>query len=164
MTLRSLVGVVVVISALLGRPVTGIAAGEARWTAGPAVGSLDLFGVGFAGPGVAWAVGDMDPGGSGGALYKTVDGGLDWRPGRRQSEVLASVCCVRRGTGFVAGYSGRIDRTDDGGARWRTLRAERNAEVLNSVFFVDAQHGWVVGAGGLVLRTVDGARWEVVAS
>jgi len=80
-------------------------------------------------------------------------------------EVLTAIQFLTPRTGFVGGYGGRIERTDDGGATWHVQRAERDAEVINSLFFADEQHGWAVGAGGLALRTTDGgAQWFRVAT
>src|SRR5262245_51478316 len=135
------------------------------WSAGAGAGGLDLFAVAVAERGVVWAVGDISPGGTGGLLQKSTDGGETWQPVLRNMEVLTAVHFVSPRTGFLAGYNGRIDRTDDGGETWRTQRAERSSEILSSLWFLDEDNGWAVGAGGLLLRTTDGgAHWASVAT
>src|SRR5689334_3645231 len=85
----------------------------ARWSSGPNVGRLDLLAVDFLDAQTGWAVGEIDPGGTGGAIYQTSDGGRNWRPIARTSEILTSVHFVNAKTGWVAGHAGRIERTDD---------------------------------------------------
>jgi photosystem II stability/assembly factor-like uncharacterized protein len=133
----------------------------ARWAEGPAAGEQDLLGVDLVDESVGWAVGDIAP--TGGAIFATSDGGRTWRPATRTTEVFAAVCFVDARRGWVVGYAGRIERTDDGGRSWTVQRVERGGEVLNSVWFVDADHGVAAGGGGIVLRTVDGgASWSPV--
>ena len=56
-----------------------------RGVAGLNVGTLDLLAVDFIDAQTGWAVGDIDPGGAGGAIYQTLDGGRNWRPIARTS-------------------------------------------------------------------------------
>jgi len=103
-----------------------------------------------------WAVGDIDPGGAGGAIYQTTDGCRTWRSITHTDEILTAIHFVSRTTGWVTGLAGRIERTDDGGLSWRVQRNERESEALNGVFFFDDRRGWVVGGNGLALRTTNG--------
>lgn len=126
-------------------------------------GSLDLFGVQIVDGRLGWAVGDIDPRGVGGRMYRSTDDGRTWTPARATSEVLTGVHFVDAHTGWVAGYAGHIERTDDGGRTWRVQRTEHAGEVLNAVVATDAQHAWAVGARGLILRTSDGgAQWTTI--
>jgi photosystem II stability/assembly factor-like uncharacterized protein len=135
---------------------------NATWKVGPAAGSLDLLAVSFVDSKTGWAVGDIDPSGTGGVVYQTSDGGVAWLPIARTTEVLASVHFVSATLGWAAGYAGRISRTDDGGHTWRNQRTEHEGEILNSIFFIDGETGWAVGGSGLVLRTTDGgSHWYV---
>jgi photosystem II stability/assembly factor-like uncharacterized protein len=110
-------------------------------------------------------VGEIEPRGTGGAVYQTQDGGRSWRPIARTSEILTAVQFVTPQTGWVAGHAGRIARTDDGGLSWKAQRIEREGEVLNAIFFIDPQRGWAVGGSGLVLRTTNGGEsWEQVVT
>ncbi len=132
-----------------------------RWVAGPNVGRLDLLSVDFIDAQTGWVVGEIDPGGAGGVIYQTPDGGRNWRVVARSSEILTSVHFITPKIGWVAGHSGRIERTDDGGMTWKAQRVEREGEVLNSIFFVDEWRGWVVGGSGMVLRTMNGGEaWK----
>lgn len=127
------------------------------------MGTLDLLAVNFIDHQTGWTVGDIDPRGAGGAIYQTVDGGLNWRPIARTNEILTTVYFVSRKIGWVAGHAGRIEHTDDGGLTWKPQRSEREGEVLNSIFFIDQQRGWVAGGNGLVLRTTNGGEtWSKV--
>jgi len=139
----------------------------ARWVAGSSIGKLDLLAVDLIDDKTGWAAGDIDPAGKGGAIYATSDGGASWQPIATTPEVLASICFVSSERGWVAGYAGRIERTDDGGRTWKTQRVERQGEVINSIFFIDERRGWAAGgaasAGGLLLRTPDGGdTWEQI--
>src|SRR5438128_9970956 len=138
---------------------------SAQWSSGPNVGRLDLLAVDFIDAQTGWAVGEIDPGGTGGAIYQTLDGGRSWRPLARTTEILTSVHFVSPKIGWVAGHAGRIERTADGGMTWKTQRVEREDEALNSIFFIDERRGWIVGGSGLVLRTTNGGEsWDRVAT
>jgi len=63
--------------------------------------------------------------------------------------------------GFVAGYSGSLFRTEDGGESWGAVYLGVN-ELIRHVSFVDANNGWAVGHRGSILHTADGGvTWEV---
>lgn len=64
--------------------------------------------------------------------------------------------------GWVAGASGLILRTDDGGSSW-VIQKSGTEEELVDVFFVDQTYGWIVGASGTVLKTGDGgSSWRLM--
>ena len=134
---------------------------DSHWIAGPAVGRADLLGLCFINQTTGWAVGGIDPKGSGGLIYQTNDSGANWHPIARSPEILTSVFFVNDKIGWVAGYAGRIDRTDDGGQTWRSQRPERGSEILNSIYFMNEKVGWAAGGSGLLLKTSDGGNsWE----
>lgn len=128
----------------------------AAWHVAERAGQLDLFSVDFVDATRGWAVGDIDPRGVGGAIFHTTDGGRHWAPLAGRLEVSTSVRFIDPKTGWIAGYAGRIDRSDDGGVSWRPQRPERGREVFNSIWAVDAQCAWAVGVNGLGVRTTDG--------
>lgn len=135
----------------------------AHWQAGPAVGTLDLLGVCFIEKDTGWAVGGIDPKGSGGLIYQTNDGGKTWNAIAQTAEILTSVKFVNARTGWVAGYAGRIDRTDDGGRTWRAQRPERGSDIFNSLFFLNDHVGFAAGGSGLLLKTENGGNsWEPI--
>ncbi|HWN99666.1 MAG TPA: YCF48-related protein [Blastocatellia bacterium] len=132
-----------------------------HWVAGSPVAEVNLLAVDLIDQKNGWAVGDI--GLMSGAVLRTTDGGQSWQAASKTDEILAAVKFVTTTRGWVAGYAGRIQRTDDGGLTWKVQRAEREGEVLNSIFFLDPERGWAVGGSGLLLLTVDGgANWEVV--
>ncbi len=57
--------------------------------------------------------------------------------------------------GFLAGSSGVVLKTTDGGVSFDALDAGVSA-TLRGVSFVDAKTGWVAGSGGTVRQTTDG--------
>jgi photosystem II stability/assembly factor-like uncharacterized protein len=110
-----------------------------------------------------FAVGDI--GLMNGAVLRTSDGGQTWQPVSRTDEILAAVDFVSSTRGWVAGYAGRIQRTDDGGLSWKVQRIEHKNEIINSIFFLDHERGWAVGSGGLLLSTNNGGGiWEVITT
>jgi photosystem II stability/assembly factor-like uncharacterized protein len=136
-----------------------------RGVIGPNAGTLDLLGIAFVDSQTGWCVGDIDPGGSGGVIYQTLDAGRNWRPISRTNEILTAVHFVNLKIGWVAGHSGLIERTDDGGLSWKPQRIEHEGEMLNSVFFIDERRGWVAGGSGLVFRTTDGGEsWNKITT
>jgi photosystem II stability/assembly factor-like uncharacterized protein len=137
-------------------PPTETSPATAAWSIAERAGTLDLFSVDLVDGEHGWAVGDIDPRGTGGAVFQTIDGGPHWMPVAGRNEVSTSVHFIDRRTGWIAGYAGRIDRTDDGGHTWRPQRPERGREVFNSIWAVDARCAWAVGASGLGARTTDG--------
>jgi photosystem II stability/assembly factor-like uncharacterized protein len=110
-----------------------------------------------------FAVGDI--GLMNGAMLRTSDGGRTWQPVSRTDEILAAVDFVSITRGWVAGYAGRIQRTDDGGLSWKVQRIEHKNEIINSIFFLDHERGWAAGSGGLLLATKNGGEyWEVITT
>ena len=109
-----------------------------------------------------------------GALLRSTNGGRDWSPVaegvvtfQNENPVLYFVDALH---GWLA-LSGRILRTDDGGAHWQAtalpmhLRGVSTPSNLpasswgpRALHFADAQHGYAVGDDQMVLRTDDGGR------
>jgi photosystem II stability/assembly factor-like uncharacterized protein len=134
------------------------------WTVAERAGRLDLFSVDFIDPRHGWAVGDIDPRGTGGFVLHTSDGGRHWTVLAGRTEVSTSIHFIDGKTGWIAGYAGRIDRTDDAGVSWRPQRPERGREVFNSIWAIDDRCAWAVGVNGLGARTTDGgATWTSMA-
>ncbi|HYV03647.1 MAG TPA: YCF48-related protein [Blastocatellia bacterium] len=140
---------------------SGPSAQTGRWVAGSPVAEVNLLGVDLIDDKNGWAVGDI--GVMNGAVLRTTDSGKTWQAVSKTDEILAAVKFISPTRGWVAGYAGRIQRTDDGGLTWKVQRAEHEGEVLNSIFFLDADRGWAAGGSGLLLLTIDGgASWEVI--
>ena len=136
---------------------------DAQWVAGSAVAEVNLLGVDLVDDNNGWAVGDISV--VNGAVLRTTDGGRNWRPISSCDEILAAVKFISANRGWVAGYAGRVQRTDDGGVTWKLQRNEHKGEVLNSIFFLDPERGWAAGGAGLVLLTLNGGdTWETIAT
>lgn len=69
----------------------------------------------------------------------------DWR----------ALCFPSADTGFLAGPSGALWQTLDGGVSW-SERDTRTGARLNDIYFQEAQLGWVVGDRGIIRQTTDG--------
>ncbi|MBV1950891.1 MAG: glycosyl hydrolase, partial [Cycloclasticus sp.] len=73
---------------------------------------------------------------------------------------LYAVDFVNDKTGFIAGYSGSLFRTQDGGETWDGIYLGVS-ELIRHVSFVDEKTGWAVGHQGSILHTSDGGTtWE----
>ena len=73
---------------------------------------------------------------------------------------LYAVEFVNDKTGFIAGYSGSLFRTEDGGESWDGIYLGVS-ELIRHVSFVDEKTGWAVGHQGSILHTSDsGTTWE----
>ena len=74
---------------------------------------------------------------------------------------LFAVEFVTDDVGYIAGYSGTILRTRDGGNKWDALYIGRN-ELIRRLSFVDENTGWAVGHRGSIFHTNDaGLTWSV---
>ena len=131
----------------------------------PAPNDRDLRGVSFGWTSVATVVG------AAGLILRSTDGGVTWSP---QSGVpdsvtgvvpppnmrLNAVSFAGPYVGFVAGESGTILRTLDGGATW-TTQATGMTQSLNGVWTLNGVNALAVGAAGTVLASSDiGATWS----
>lgn len=62
-------------------------------------------------------------------------------------------------TGWVAGQSGMIRHTIDGGENWIN-QFQDSDKLFKSVFFIDEQIGWTVGWSNIMHTTDGGENWE----
>ncbi|GEM_PF-1280016 len=80
------------------------------------------------------------------------------------SNSLNAVFLTDANTGTVAGTSGTILHTTNGGLTWPT-QSSGVSQSLNGVFFSSAATGTVVGSSGTILRTTNaGASWTTQSS
>jgi len=99
--------------------------------------------------------------GAGGNIFRTIDGGQQWRivrRGRVPYDHMSDIQFVDDLCGWAVSTTG-ILRTEDGGETWRySLRAtNRNGNYFPvAVQFLDTLNGWAVGRFGEVLRSADG--------
>ena len=74
---------------------------------------------------------------------------------------LFAVEFVTDDVGYIAGYSGTVLRTLDGGDTWDAVYIGRN-ELIRRLSFVDETTGWAVGHRGSIFHTDDaGLTWSV---
>ena len=74
---------------------------------------------------------------------------------------LFAVEFVTDDVGYIAGYSGTVLRTLDGGDTWDAVYIGRN-ELIRRLSFVDETTGWAVGHRGSIFHTGDaGLTWSV---
>ena len=103
--------------------------------------------------------------GTGGAVARTVDGGLSWLtltiPGdTSENDTLNTVCKVDSSTAIVIGWNGKIQRTSDAGITWATLPSNTD-ERLHGIAFPTPSTGIIVGDNGTILRSTDtGKTWN----
>jgi photosystem II stability/assembly factor-like uncharacterized protein len=72
---------------------------------------------------------------------------------------LFDVHFVDENNGWIAGNTGLIMHTSDGGVNWDVQTAPPN-NTYYSIFFTDNQNGWAGGYAGKLIRTTDGgANW-----
>lgn len=135
--------------------------------------SDDFHAVTFAADGATgWIVGRS------GTILATSNGGATWKPRRIStsedtapedsssdditSNDLFSVTSASDGvTGWAAGVSGTILKTEDGGDSWMSRPSGVERDYFTSVAFADnGTTGWAVGWNGTVVRTTDaGESW-----
>jgi photosystem II stability/assembly factor-like uncharacterized protein len=74
---------------------------------------------------------------------------------------LFAVDFISDRVGFIAGYSGTLLRTIDGGNNWEAIYVGVT-ELIRRISFVDESTGWAIGHRGSILHTVDGGQsWEI---
>lgn len=77
---------------------------------------------------------------------------------------LQDVFFHNRELGWIAGDSGLIYKTNNGGASWARFQTP-SLEKLNKIQFFNPQVGIAVGNQGVILRSADGgATWQLVSS
>jgi hypothetical protein len=57
--------------------------------------------------------------------------------------------------GYIAGDSGTVLKTTNGGLNW-IMQATETFEHLNAIFFADSATGWAAGGNGIILKTTTG--------
>jgi photosystem II stability/assembly factor-like uncharacterized protein len=92
-----------------------------------------------------WAVG------SGGSIYRTVNGGSSWQPQTSGvSTDLLDVKFLDAREGWAVGDEGTVLHTTDGGRHWLNEHSS-TTHSLERIFFSDRTHGWAVGFGGTII-------------
>lgn len=128
-----------------------------------------LWELDFADPSTGWAVG------AAGQIFKTSDGGKNWRAVSRGADQAFDFYFLDDKTGWAVRNDrprkkGYIVKTEDGGASWK-VQKEFDSIVFPRYFFINSTTGWAVGHEELhdlykgpivlnyfVLHTNDGGR------
>lgn len=100
--------------------------------------------------------------GTGSALRKTTDGGLNWVALDPFGALeLRSIFFFNASTGFVCGYSGTIIKTTNGGLNWNIISSGTSNHLL-SLSFYNNLTGICCGNGGTTLYTTNGGdNWSI---
>lgn len=119
-------------------------------------GDVNLYGLSYGTPELAWLVGEF------GISLHTTDGGLTWKQQKTPVETtLFGVFFKDATTGWAVGGDATILHTEDGGVTWNP----QHSPVVARPFFdvvVRGQTGWIVGEAGTILKSNDaGLTWQV---
>ncbi|MBM2816986.1 MAG: Por secretion system C-terminal sorting protein [Ignavibacteria bacterium] len=112
-----------------------------------------------------WAVGATRTVPLRGLVLHTVNAGYDWEdisPPDCENIYFYKVQFLNRNLGWVAGDSGRIYKTTDGGNNWKRQNSKINLWIYNFQF-TDSLNGNAIGQNGFVIRTTDGGEnWKLL--
>jgi len=93
-------------------------------------------------------------------LFVSRDAGVTFI--RNRYGVFHTVYFQNATTGYCAGPSGTMIKTDDAGQRWNQL-STGTTQLIADVYFPDSQNGFIVGNNGLLRKTVNGgASWQAL--
>jgi photosystem II stability/assembly factor-like uncharacterized protein len=130
---------------------------EERFQAGQIDLPDDLYAVTAIGADHLWA------GGYFGAIYRTTDGGKNWKKlDSKTDQAIYDISFADEKNGWAVGRRGFVIHTTDGGDTWETQKIPREpAQHLFAVRAVDANTAWAVGDWGGRYYTGDaGKTWE----
>jgi len=99
-------------------------------------------------------------------LSVSVYGSKNWRKVSQSSySALTDVFFLNENLGWIAGLSGTILKTIDGGSTWFTpMDTLPVITTMSSIFFANENIGYAGGSSNLLLKTLDGgATWNQVA-
>jgi len=110
--------------------------------------------------------------GSESLLYNTVDGGKTWQKALSEIteetygdpfifELFNDMAFADDKVGWIAGESGLILKTEDGGKTWKQQSLGDTKANINTIAVLDRQRALAGGEQGAFFRTVDGGKtWE----
>lgn len=123
-------------------------------------GDIVLYGVTFADPEHAWAVGEF------GIILASSDGGRTWQQQASSVEMsLFGVWFADARRGWAVGLEATLLATVDGGEHWERRAVETPKGFVLALYDIEVrgQHGWAIGNSGFLLHSADGgASWQMV--
>ncbi len=132
---------------------------------------LDFVDMKFLNPQTGFLLGSHLGGMSMQKLLITTDGGNSWNvkelpPYDPQDEnMLFCLSFINAANGWVAGTTGHIYETSNGGNTWEERRVAEKLEVgdIKQIVFIASGNGWGVTSSGKVIHTTDGGlNWEAI--
>ncbi len=111
-------------------------------------------------------------GGADGILFKSTNGGKNWKCSYvyvdRVASNIQSLYFVNENVGYAAHSYRLVSKTTDGGTTWTKVVSDTNAAtvVQYGVYFLDENNGYVVGKGGsnidVIYKTTNGGQtWDI---
>ncbi|MGE5354101.1 MAG: YCF48-related protein [Acidobacteriota bacterium] len=100
-----------------------------------------------------------------GVIYKTTDGGKEWKEIYRDSKAgdLNEIFFINSNTGFIAGKGARLLKTTDCGLSFNPITVSGTTNEIKSVYFQDEMTGWILVSEYGILKTADGGQtWNIV--
>lgn len=94
-------------------------------------------------------------------ILKTTDSGETWSNQTFPGSELYTIFFNDVNTGYVAGESGKILKTTNGGVNWFS-QISSTGSYLNELFFYDFNTGYCVGGYGTILKTTTGGVTSIV--
>lgn len=140
------------------------------WAAQSIPTTQGINGIDFVDTQVGYAVGNRDTTNNTGTVLKTTDGGVTWEllsvvyPNNlgvptTLNTTMRAVAFRDDRTGWIAGDSGLVLFTQDGGATWESQKS--GSLAIQAMCVGDDAKAHIVGTSGMMLRTdTDGSSWR----
>lgn len=97
-------------------------------------------------------------------LYKTKNGGENWKSIKIDKDTTTVVTDIHfhdKSNGIACGYNGKIWRTSNGGNNWKIITTGNNSRFVK-MKFVNELQGWITGEDSKVYYTKNGGKtWKV---
>lgn len=88
-------------------------------------------------------------------IRKSVNRGLTWNSVFFGFKGISSMFFVNASVGYVAGSSGFISKTTNGGLNW-TSQSLTSPENFTDISFINESTGWIANIDGVIYKTTDG--------
>ncbi len=100
-----------------------------------------------------------------GTVFTSDDSGKSWHRSKLDGDYFRKVVFTEPGTGYIAGFSGTLYKTTDGGKTWSQLLSSghllKGSDSFLGMAFKDSNEGYICGQYGLLMKTNDGGKnWK----